>query len=335
MLPVVMRYGTVHSFESLPGEPGGHAAVYAAGIEQIVRSEQLGFTYVNVTEHHATDDGYCPALMPVLAAVAMRTTTLRLSTGMLILPLHHPVRIAEEAAVVDVLSGGRLTLGVAAGYRELEFTVLESDYRRRGKRFRESLEVLLAAWTGEPFSYDGETIQLPEVVVRPTPLQRPHPPLWLGGGSDPALRRAVRYGAPCFPGATTPLPEVRATYARYRAFCEEAGRPSGGLVLPRLAYVGESVESARAVALPAITAMFDRYVTYGNPPEVREALHDWALLDEYVLVGDAETVAARVRELGELGVTDLLLQFAIPSLDPAHAMASMERFADAVALPAA
>ncbi|MBB4663192.1 LLM class flavin-dependent oxidoreductase [Conexibacter arvalis] len=327
-----MRYGTIHSFESLPGEPNGHVGVYRHGLDQIVRSEQLGFTYVNITEHHATDDGYCPALMPVLAAVAMRTTTLRLSTGMLILPLHNPVRIAEEAAVVDVLSGGRLTLGVAAGYRELEFEVMESDYRRRGRRFRESLEVLLAAWSGEPFSYDGETISLPEIVVRPTPLQRPHPPLWLGGGSDPALRRAVAYGAPLFPGATTPLPAVRELWERYRGFAADAGREPAGFVLPRLAYVGESVESARAVALPAIAAMFDRYVTYGNPPEVREALDDWALLDEYVLVGDAETVAARVGELEALGVTDLLLQFAIPSLDPAQAMASMERFAAAVEL---
>lgn len=335
MLPVVVRYGTIHSFESLPGERDGHVGVYAHGFEQIVRSEQLGFTYVNVTEHHATDDGYCPALMPVLAALAMRTTTLRLSTGMLILPLHNPVRIAEEAAVVDVLSGGRLTLGVAAGYRELEFAVMESDHRRRGKRFRESLEVLLAAWTGEPFSYDGETITLPEIVVRPTPLQRPHPPLWLGGGSDPALRRAIRYGAPLFPGATTPMGEVRQLWERFRGLCDEAGARPAGFVLPRLAFVGETVEAARAVALPAIAAMFERYVMYGNPPEVREALADWSLLDEYVLVGDAATVAARVQELETLGVTDLLLQFAIPSLDPGDAMASMERFAAAVGLTAA
>lgn len=329
-----MRFGTIHSFESLPGDASGHASVYAHGLDQIVRSEQLGFTWVNITEHHATDDGYCPALMPVLAAIAMRTTTLRLSTGMLILPLHNPVRIAEEAAVVDVLSGGRLTLGVAAGYRELEFTVLESDFRRRGKRFRESLEVLVAAWSGEPFSYEGETIRLPEIVVRPAPLQRPHPPLWLGGASDPALRRQVAYGAPCFPGATTPLPEVREVWDRHRALYAEAGAESPGLVLPRLAFVGETVEAARAVALPAIAAMFERYVMYGNPPEVREALADWSLLDEYVLVGDAETVAARVRELEQLGVTDLLLQFAIPSLAPALALGSMERFAAAVEIAA-
>jgi probable F420-dependent oxidoreductase len=332
MLPTLMRFGTVHSFESLPGQAGGHAAVYEAGLDQIARSEQLGYTYVNVTEHHATDDGYCPALMPVLAAAAMRTQRLRLSTGMLILPLHNPVRIAEEAAVVDVLSGGRLTLGVAAGYRELEFTALEADYRRRGKRMRESLDVLLAAWTGEPFAYAGETISLPEITVRPTPLQRPHPPLWLGGTSDAALRRAVAYASPCFPGATTPLPEVRAVLERYREIAAAERGIAAGCVLPRLAVVGETLAQARRVALPAITAMFERYVMYGNPPEVGEALADWALLDDYVIVGDEATVAARVHELRELGVTDLLLQFAIPSLDHARAAESMERFASAVGM---
>src|SRR5258708_37025645 len=118
-------------------------------------SVTLGYDWVNISEHHVTDDGYCPALMPVLAAIARRTERLGLSTGMLILPLHNPVRIAEEAAVVDVISGGRLTLGVAAGYRELEFQVLEADFRRRGRRLQESLEVVKLAWPGEPFSYHG------------------------------------------------------------------------------------------------------------------------------------------------------------------------------------
>jgi probable F420-dependent oxidoreductase len=328
-----MQFGTIHSFESLPGSPGGHEAVYKSELEQIAHSETLGYDWVNITEHHVTDDGYCPALMPVLAAIAMRTERLGLSTGMLILPLHNPVRIAEEAAVVDVISGGRLTLGVAAGYRELEFQVLEADYSRRGRRLQESLEVLKLAWTGEPFSYQGDTISIPEVTVRPRPIQRPHPTLWLGGVSDRALRRAVAFASPCFPGATSPLDEVRASYARYQELGAEVGsEASAGLVLARLAFVGDTVEQARRIALPAIAAMFDRYVLYGNPPEVREALRDWSVLDEYVIVGDREYCAERVAALGELGVSGLLLQFALPSLAPEHASSAMEAFAAAVGI---
>jgi probable F420-dependent oxidoreductase len=326
-----VKLGTVHSFEDLPGSPFGHRAVYEAGLEQVVRSEELGYDWVNITEHHVTDDGYCPALMPVLAAMAVKTERIGLSTGMLILPLHHPLRIAEEAAVVDVLSGGRLTLGVAAGYRRLEFDALGSDYTRRGRRLEESIEVLVRAWSGEPFSFGGETISFPEVTVRPRPLQRPHPRLWLGGVSEPALRRAVRHGSPCFPGATSTAGEAAERFARYRQlWLESGGRDEPGLVLPRLAFVGDTLDDARRRALPAIAAMFDRYVAYGNPPEVREALSDWALLDEYAIVGDEERCRAQVDRYAELGVTDLMLQFAMPTLEAAAARESMERFVAAV-----
>jgi probable F420-dependent oxidoreductase len=323
-----LRLGTIHSFESLPGDGAGAAAIYEAGLEQVIRSEEIGYEWVNITEHHVTDDGYCPALMPVLAAMAVRTKRIGLSTGMLILPLHHPVRIAEEAAVIDALSGGRLTLGIAAGYRELEFELFGSDYRSRGRRLDESIEVLLKAWAGEPFAYSGETISFPEIVVRPRPVQRPHPRLWLGGVSKRALRRAVEYDSPCFPGATATLSEVAERFALYNELRAETGADTPGeLILARLAFLGDTLEDARKIALPAIGAMFDRYVAYGNPPEVRQALRDWSLLDQYVIVGDEEYCAEQLQRLTDLGVTDLMLQFAMPALPPARAMEAMERFA--------
>ena len=156
-----MRYGVLFSCQDPPGSPIGHPAVYEAALEQVVAAEAQGYAWVNITEHHVTADGYLPAIFVLLAAMAARTERIRLSTGMLILTLHNPVRIAEEAAVVDILSGGRLTLGVAVGYREVEFAVMQVDYRRRGQRFRESLEILQLAWRGEPFSFVGEVFQLP------------------------------------------------------------------------------------------------------------------------------------------------------------------------------
>ena len=215
-----MRYGVLFSCQDPPGSPIGHSAVYHAALEQVVAAEAQGYEWVNITEHHVAADGYLPAMLPLLAAMAVRTERIRLSTGMLILTLHNPIRIAEEAAVVDILSGGRLTLGVAAGYREIEFAVMQVDYRTRGKRFRESLEILQLAWRGEPFSYAGEIFQFPQVVVRPVPVQRPGIPLWLGGTTPVALRRAVRFGVPCFPGATDDIGVVAQrmqTYDELRA----------------------------------------------------------------------------------------------------------------------
>jgi probable F420-dependent oxidoreductase len=322
-----MRYGVLFSCQDPPGSPIGHPAVYEAALEQTVAAEAQGYEWVNVTEHHVAADGYLPAMLVLLAAMAVRTERIRLSTGMLILTLHNPVRIAEEAAVVDILSGGRLTLGVAAGYREVEFAVMEVDYATRGQRFRESLEILQLAWRGEPFSYDGEIFRFGEVVVRPVPVQRPGIPLWLGGTTPVALRRAVAYGAPCFPGATDDIGVVTQrmqTYDRLRSELQAQGPRE--LVLPRLALVADTREEARRRALPGIRAMFETYQSWGLPVDFSQALRDWDLLDRLVIVGDAAHCRDMVERYGALGTTDLMLQFAMPTVEPAVAAESQARF---------
>lgn len=331
-----MRYGVLFSFQDPPGSPIGHQAVYDAALEQVVLAERQGYDWVNVTEHHVAADGYLPALFAVLAGMATVTERIRLSTGMMILTLHQPIRIAEEAAVVDLLSHGRLTLGVAAGYREVEFAALGTDYATRGRRFRESLEILQLAWKGEPFSYHGEIFEIPEVVVQPRPVQRPGVPLWLGGTTDVALRRAVRYGSPCFPGATDEFDKVRQRFARYQELAEEAG--GGGsreLVLPRLALIADTVEEARARAFPGIRAMFETYQSWGLPVDFSDILRDWDLLDELVIVGDEERCAEQLTRYAELGVTDLMLQFAMPTVEPSIAAESQARFVTVAGLDVA
>jgi probable F420-dependent oxidoreductase len=322
-----MRYGVLFSCQDPPGSPIGHVAVYQAALEQTVEAEDQGYDWVNITEHHVAADGYLPALIPLLTGMATLTKRIRLSTGMLILTLHHPIRIAEEAAVLDVISGGRVTLGVAVGYREVEFAALGVDFETRGRRFKESLEIMALAWSGEPFSYDGQIFQIPEVVVRPMPVQQPGIPLWLGGTTDVALKRAVKHGSPCFPGATDELPKVEQKMARYEELREELGTDSPReLVLPRLCVVADTTEEARRRALPGIRAMYETYQSWGLPVDFTEALRNWDLLDELVIVGDAAACAATVECYRELGTTDLMLQFAMPTVEPAIAAESQARF---------
>ena len=156
-----MRYGVIFSCQDPEGSPIGHPAVYESALACAVAAEEQGYDWINVTEHHVAADGYLPALFVLLAAMAARTERIRLSTGMLILTLHCPVRIAEEAAVLDIISGGRLTLGVAAGYREVEFEAMQVDYRTRGKRFVESLELMRLAWTGRAVHLQRRDLRLP------------------------------------------------------------------------------------------------------------------------------------------------------------------------------
>jgi probable F420-dependent oxidoreductase len=322
-----MKYGVLFSCQDPPGSPIGHPAVYAAALEQTVQAEEQGYDWVNITEHHVAADGYLPAMLPLLTGMATVTNRIGLSTGMLILTLHHPIRIAEEAAVLDVISGGRLTLGVAVGYREVEFAALGVDFATRGRRFKESLEIMALAWSGEPFSYDGEIFQIPEVIVRPTPVQRPGIPLWLGGTTDVALKRAIKHGSPCFPGATDELPKIEEKMTRYDELREQHGSEiPRELVLPRLCVVADTTEEARRRALPGIRAMFETYQSWGLPVDFTQALRSWDLLDELVIVGDAERCAAAVERYAELGTTDLMLQFAMPTVEPAIAAESQARF---------
>jgi probable F420-dependent oxidoreductase len=334
-----MRYGVIFSCQDPEGSAIGHPAVYESALACAVAAEEQGYDWINVTEHHVAADGYLPALFVVLAAMAARTRRIRLSTGMLILTLHSPLRIAEEAAVLDIISGGRLTLGVAAGYREVEFEAMQVDYRTRGKRFAESLELLRLAWTGKPFTFSGEIFQFPELVVRPTPIQRPGIPLWLGGTTEVALRRVVRHGAPVFPGATDEIAVVAqrmASYDRLREkLADSVPAAPRELVLPRLAVVADTTEEARRRALPGIRAMLQTYQSWGLPVDFTTMLRDWELLDDLVIAGDPDHCRACIERYAELGLTDLLLQFAMPTLEPVVIAESQARFMAEVATPAA
>jgi probable F420-dependent oxidoreductase len=334
-----MRYGVIFSCQDPEGSPIGHPAVYDSALACAVAAEEQGYDWINVTEHHVAADGYLPALFVLLAAMAAQTERIRLSTGMLILTLHNPLRVAEEAAVLDIISGGRLTLGVAAGYREVEFEAMQVDYHTRGRRFVESLELMRLAWTGEPFTFSGEIFQFPELVVRPVPIQRPAIPLWLGGTTEVALRRVVRRGAPVFPGATDEIAVVAqrmAAYDRLREQLREAAPCARReLVLPRLAVVADTTEEARRRALPGIRAMLETYQSWGLPVDFTTMLRDWERLDDLVIAGDADHCRACVARYAELGLTDLLLQFAMPTLEPAVIAESQARFMAEVAAPAA
>jgi probable F420-dependent oxidoreductase len=324
-----MRTGIVYSLQDPPGSPIGHERLYGAALDQAEHAEELGYDWFNLTEHHVTDDGYCPAVLATLAAVAARTRSIGVCSAMLILPLHHPLRIAEEAAVVDLVSRGRLALGLAVGYRELEFEALGSPYGSRGKRMDEALEVLMRAWGGESFAFEGETLAFPQVTVRPLPVQRPHPRLWIGGTSAPALRRAARHDSPLCPGATETLDAIGSFKSSYEAIRAEADRsPEFDIVLPRLALVADTVEEARSVAYRGIAEMFERYIAFGGPRMLADALDDWDLLDRLAIVGDADHCAALVARYRDLGVTDLLLQFAMPTLEPEVTERSMVAMAE-------
>ncbi len=178
----------------LQDEPRAEAERYRAAIDMAVYAEENGFDTVNLEEHHCAENGWLPSPLIVAAMIVARTKRVRVSVTALLATLYDPIRLAEDVAVLDLVSGGRFTFTAGLGYRPVEYLAVGKRWEDRGKLMDELVETLLAAWKGEPFEYKGETIR-----VTPTPLSKPHPFFLIGGMSRAAARRAARFGLPFYP----------------------------------------------------------------------------------------------------------------------------------------
>jgi alkanesulfonate monooxygenase SsuD/methylene tetrahydromethanopterin reductase-like flavin-dependent oxidoreductase (luciferase family) len=192
-LKTKLTFGYLYDFRNPPGWRRPWAELYAKTLEFITYSESLGFTGAWVPEHHGAEDGYIPAPLVMLAAIAARTKTLKIGSAIALAPLYHPVRFAEECAILDILSDGRLEMAVAVGYRRREAQAYGVDFTTRGRRLDEFLEIVRRLWSGEKFSFDGKFFQLKDASIVPIP-SRKGVPLYLGGFTDKAMERTAKYG---------------------------------------------------------------------------------------------------------------------------------------------
>jgi probable F420-dependent oxidoreductase len=234
-------------------------------IEWCTRAEEVGFDFGTVG-HHRFTSGYTASPWVLLSAIAARTSTLRLGTGIFLLPLDHPLDVAEEVATLDQISGGRAFLGAGLGYRRYEWDALQLPYERRGSRMTEALEIVQRAWTEEKISFHGEHFSFDDVEVLPKPVQQPRPPVWVGANVAPGIRRAARLADAWMVGFGDRLPALAPRVAAYRADAAAHGR-AGEICLMRLVGIGTSREHVENEWLPATLAMLRGYRRAGAPGE--------------------------------------------------------------------
>jgi alkanesulfonate monooxygenase SsuD/methylene tetrahydromethanopterin reductase-like flavin-dependent oxidoreductase (luciferase family) len=268
-----VRFGVVFDFRNVPPATRTFREIYAETLDLISLADSLGVDYVYLSEHHFVEDGHSPALMPIAAAIAARTERIRISSYVFLLPLHHPLRVAEDVATVDILSNGRAELGVGAGYRPEEFAAFGIDRASRRDRMDEGCEILLRAWTEDGWTHTGRQFQLKNVSLYPKPVQRPHPPLWISARSPVAARRAGRFRTPLL---IAPPPYVSDEQAVYDAYTDELRHAGGdpdrtGVAGSFNVVVTDDPESYRARVRPGAAHRARLYEQwYGEAPDIND-----------------------------------------------------------------
>jgi probable F420-dependent oxidoreductase len=252
-----MRFGL---YSSIANPPRGEHLERC--IDEVIAEAQLaeasGFDSCFFGEHHQDADGFLPSPLIVATAVAARTQRLRVGTSVILLPLHHPVRIAEDVITLDLVSKGRVVLGVGIGYQPADFRAFGVPMDERAGRFEESLEILQRCWTGERFSFRGTHYTLEDVQVRPRPFQTPGPPLWIGASVPAAARRAGRLADGFVGTPSTSLDNATRLAGIYTHAAREAGR-TPEVVQMRDAWVAGTRAEADAVYGPHVMAAYRYY----------------------------------------------------------------------------
>jgi len=318
-----MRFGIFGGARAKSGGPQGDRHGYAEYIAYIREAERLGFHAVFLVEHHFTGHAQVSASLSLLSYLAACTARIRLGTAVVVLPWHNPVLVAEQAATLDLLSGGRLDFGVGKGYRDYEFAGFCIPPAEATERFDEAMEVIRKAWTTEGrFSHHGKRWHFENVVVEPAPVQRPHPPFWLGAGSEESIRRAAREGYNLLLDQIGSVDLTIERVAMFRDECARVGRRYDPLMIGAtrgLQIIRSEAERAaawatrqqvlRTVGQLARGRGAERYAdprNFAGPPQE---------IDDAPLLGTPPEIVARLKRLEAGGVEYVLLVDPSPSIE--------------------
>jgi alkanesulfonate monooxygenase SsuD/methylene tetrahydromethanopterin reductase-like flavin-dependent oxidoreductase (luciferase family) len=320
-----MRFGLFGSATARHGGPDVDSGQgYKQFVEYNIEAEALGYHATFLVEHHFTGFGQVSASLSLLTWVAAQTKTLRLGTAVLVLPWHNPVLVAEQAATIDLLSGGRLDFGVGKGYRHNEFAGFCVPIEEADARFNESLDVIIKAWTSKQrFSHHGKYWNFEDVIVEPPTAQKPHPPMWMGAGSPDSIRQVAARGYNLLLDQFASFETVAERIAIFKAAVEERGRVFDPMDVgvARAYFVAKDAADKEAALERRLEAQ-RRLATISNAPDgTKNRSSIMAFSDtreaseESALYGTPDEIAGKLEKLRRLGVEYVLLNGGGPALD--------------------
>jgi alkanesulfonate monooxygenase SsuD/methylene tetrahydromethanopterin reductase-like flavin-dependent oxidoreductase (luciferase family) len=350
-----MKFSTFHLFHLFDGQTAKE--VYDYQIELAELCEELGFDGVWVAEHHFRDYGVVPNIFTLLSHLAARTERLRLGTGIVVLPLHDPLHVAEEAAMVDLLSDGRLEMGIGRGYQSVEFESFGIDLGEARARFNEALDMLIGLWTRENFEFEGAFYRTgAAVTLAPRPLQRPHPPLHVAAVSPETVEMYAARGLPILADPATTFKKLAHAAGTWHETAAASGvdTDAAELVATRSVYVAPTLDQAREDQA-RFESSFDRSRIF-NPRsapidsatgQVAKGFEYWQ--DRYLkggtldadfrweqleVIGDPDRVISQIKMIRDFGFSHLMCDFGSTRPVPIEDMKKVLTFFATEVIPA-
>ena len=311
-----MRFGLLCSAQAGNDELGAETGQgFRDYFDFNAEAEALGYHSTFSVEHHFTGWNQVSATLTLLTGLAMRTSTLRLGTAVTVLPWHNPVLLAEQAATLDLISGGRFDFGIGKGYRHNEFKGFNIRPEEAEGRFEEALEVILRSWISRrPFSHRGRYWRFEDIVVEPPPAQRPHPPLWVAAGSASSIRRAARRGFNLILDQYAGPEAIGERIALYRSEREGMGWTFDPMqvTVARQLYISKD-EADKEAALARQAEYTQRTVAVSRPPDSKAGSHVLAYAntsgatETHALYGTLDKICGMLDALRNAGAEYVLL----------------------------
>lgn len=334
---IKLKFGVLPLAQHPSGEDC--AQKYNEMVEQAILLEKYGFSSIWLVEHHVSEDNFFPPFV-TLAGLASHTKKLKIGTGTVILPFHYPLRIAEDVAMLDVLSGGRMILGASIGYRREEFTGFRIPYSARTSMLEEQIPLLRRLWSEPRVTHRGKHFTLVDASVNPKPVQR-NLPIWIGAsGAAPkeALERMARLGDAWFADQSTPLSKHKEVFAIYRQMLKKYGKDFSRIEVPLLreVYIAKDLDTARKDVEMQMVGKYRLYFRWNLPIlkmcyDREEDITFESLLKDTIIIGSPDECIGQIEKYGkELGVNHMVFRIQFKGFSHKKTVEAMKLFGEKV-----